>query len=188
MKSKKILTSILICLSLLMLSNLQAKEPIKFGKVSVEELQMTQCAYDSTAPAIVLCDYGEFNPTAFTFYRILRIKILNKEGLDMASQVFSGNDIQGIRGKTYNLVNDKIESEKLSNESIFKERVTEDRYRYRIAMPNVKVGSVFEICYTLKGLPDVWKFQWKVPAQWSELYLPPSENVNFRKNFSGMYS
>ncbi|HBO74555.1 MAG TPA: hypothetical protein DD653_07700 [Marinilabiliales bacterium] len=38
-----------------------SKEPIKFGKVSKEELEMSIYSKDSSAPAVILCDYGYWN-------------------------------------------------------------------------------------------------------------------------------
>jgi len=52
------------------------KAPIKFGKIDIEDLKMEYYELDSSAPAVVLCDYGFLNSNEFEFHRILRIKIL----------------------------------------------------------------------------------------------------------------
>ena len=39
--------------------SLAQKSPIKFGEVSLEELKMTRYEKDSSASAVVLCDFGE---------------------------------------------------------------------------------------------------------------------------------
>jgi hypothetical protein len=161
------------------------KAPVKFGKVDKTELEMVSYAPDSTAPAVVLCDYGVWDITNFKFTRIIRFKILRKEGLDYADRVYPGSETTSIRGKTYNLENGEIVETKLKNESIFKERVFEDYYRMRVAMPNVKVGSVFEIEFTSPWIPDEWKFQLEIPVKWSELIIPESQYIDFRKSFYG---
>ncbi|MBN1119276.1 MAG: DUF3857 domain-containing protein [Bacteroidales bacterium] len=163
------------------------KLPIKFGDVSKEEIEMRFCEYDSSAPAAVLYDYGGLYVTDGRFTKIIRIKIFKKEGLHLANQVYPSNMLTQIRGKTYNLENDEIIVDKLENESIFKERIFEDNYNYRVTMPNVKVGSVIEIEYKFPGLPAIWYFQRDIPVLKSELYVPKTPNVEYRKNYYGYF-
>ena len=161
------------------------KAPIKFGKVDISDLEIKVYEYDTSAPAVILCDYGYFNSNKFQFTRILRIKILKKEGYNWANRGFPTSSKTDIRGKTYNLENGKIIIDKLKSESIYKERVTEDYYIIRIAMPNVKVGSIIDIEFTYLGLPLEWRFQEEIPVKWSELSIEPSSYVKFRKNVFG---
>ena len=61
------------------------KAPVTYGKVPLEDLKMTVYDSDTTAPAVVLCDYGFFDKERFDFVtRLLRIKILRKEGFPYA--------------------------------------------------------------------------------------------------------
>jgi hypothetical protein len=165
-----------------------ANPPIKFGKVSEEELLMTVYEHDSSAPAVVLCDYGFFNLRDYMFTRIVRIKILNKEGLYLANDIYPGIEKTEIRGKTYNLENGEIIKTKLKNESIFRERVHEDYYNLRIAMPNVKVGSVFEIELRQFFPPATWAFQREIPIIWSELIMPQSQYFDMQRRYTGYES
>lgn len=176
---------LLFIASILTLSVFSQKPPIKFGKVTLEELQMTAYEFDTSAPAIVLCDYGYFDSDQFSFVRTIRIKILKKEGLSWANRAFPGSEKTNVRGKTFNLENGEIIEEKLKNESVYKERVIEDYYRLRVAMPNVKVGSVMDIEFRIFGFPSRWRFQQDIPVQWSELRIEKSPYVKFRKNYSG---
>ncbi len=80
---------------------------------------MKVCSIDSTAPAVILCDYGYFNGNTFTFTRLLRIKILSKEGYDWANRTFTTFSKSNIRGITYNLEDGKVVEEKLKRSSIF---------------------------------------------------------------------
>ncbi|MBN2519306.1 MAG: hypothetical protein JXB17_02280, partial [Bacteroidales bacterium] len=161
------------------------KAPIKFGKVDISDLEMKYYEPDSSAPAVILCDYGYFNSTQFQFTRILRIKILKKEGYNWANRGFNTSSKTSIRGITFNLENGEIIKNKLKPESIFKERVTEDFYIMRVAMPNVKVGSVIDIQFVHPGIPYEWRFQEKIPVKYNELIMEDSPYVNFRKNFFG---
>ena len=40
-------------------TTLAQKSPIKFGEVSLEDFKMTRYEKDSSAAAVVLCDFGE---------------------------------------------------------------------------------------------------------------------------------
>ncbi len=163
------------------------KAPIKFGDISKADLLNNVYAPDTSAPAVVLCDYGYFNDTRFQTTRTLRIKILKKEGYPVANQTFSLNSKTSIRGITYNLEGNEIVETKLKNESIFKTRVTDDIYEMRVAMPNVKVGSIIDIQFMFSGIPDAWDFQQEIPVVRSELVLEPSLYVTFSKNFFGYF-
>lgn len=176
---------LLLVLSILFSSAYSQKAPIKFGKVSIEDLQMKTCEFDTSAPAVVLCDYGYFNSKEFQFIRTIRVKILKKEGLSWANRAFPGSEKTNVKGKTFNLENGEITEDKLKNESVFKERIIEDYYRLQVAMPNVKVGSIMDIEFRGSGFPMRWRFQQEIPVKWSELRIEKSEYVHFRKNYSG---
>ncbi len=62
------------------------KYPIRWNKISEAEFQVKPTGRDSTAAAIVLCDFGNIEVSNRTFYsRHTRIKVLNKEGLRYAT-------------------------------------------------------------------------------------------------------
>lgn len=159
--------------------------PIKFGKVPIEDIQMSTYSKDTSAPAVILCDYGHFNAKDVRFYRILRIKILKKEGYDWANRVFPTSSKSMIKGITFNLEDGKVVETKLKNESIFAERVSESNFNMRVAMPNVKVGSVIDLSFAYDGYPTEWRFQEEIPVVWSELVFESSPNFSFQKNMFG---
>jgi len=164
----------------------EAKAPIKFGKISEELFSMTSYDKDTSATAVVLCDYGKFDPNQFQFTRIIRIKILKKDGLDWANWTFKTSEKATVRGKTYNMVNGEIEEIKLDhNKDVYREKITEDEYQLKVAMPGVQVGSVIDIKTTMVGLPTVWYFQYRIPVKHSELIIYNHEYVDFTKNFYG---
>ncbi|MBK8883616.1 MAG: DUF3857 domain-containing protein [Bacteroidales bacterium] len=172
------------------------KAPIKYGDVSLEELQMKSYPADTSAPAVILCDYGAFtsipyrfdafNPTyPFEFVRIRRIKILKKEGYSWANSGYPGSENTRIKGITFNLENGKIVKTNLKNESIFRDKITNDRYVIRIAMPDVKVGSVIELQFNSVSPVQVWKFQEDIPVKYSEIIMEDLPEVRFKNNFFG---
>jgi hypothetical protein len=182
------LSDTIILLVLLIFINLSAfsqKAPMKYGKINKADLEMKVYPLDTSASAAVLCDYGYFDSNQFQFVRTLRVKIFKKEGLDWANKTFPGDSKGNVRGITFNLENGQIIESKLKSESIFKERVTEDYYRLRIAMPNVKEGSIMDMEFVYPTLPSEWRFQQEIPVRWSELVVETSPYVEFRKNFTG---
>lgn len=162
-----------------------SKAPIKFGKVSLEELQMTQYDADTSAVAVVLCKYGHFNATDFSFTLTQRVKILKKAGTSYSEYSFPSSENVTVRAKVFNLIDGNIEEEKVKNDNIFKEKVTDDVYRVNIAIPNVKVGTVYDIQYTFKGFPFEFTFQQYIPVKHAEIYIEESPYVNFRKRMVG---
>jgi hypothetical protein len=55
----------------------------------------------------------------------------------------------------------------------------------RIAMPNVKVGSIIDIQFIYDGIPATWDFQQEIPVAYSELIIEPSTYMKFNKNYFG---
>jgi len=159
--------------------------PIKFGVIEKSVLEMKSYENDTTAEAVIICDYGEFNPNTISFTSIIRIKILKKSGLEYANRYIKAHNKSNIKGITYNLVNGEIIKTKLENESIFMEDIGRSYYRYRITMPDVKVGSVIDIQSNFSGIPSAWYFQANIPVVWSELRLEPRGEIGIQKNFFG---
>ncbi|MEA1898716.1 MAG: hypothetical protein U9N53_13730, partial [Bacteroidota bacterium] len=115
--------------------NLNAQDfKMKFGKIDMDELKMTEYDKDSSASAVVLGDFGDidfqYNKTQgyfeIIFKRHTRIKILNKSGYEWADHEISLYDynnieerVASIKGYTYNLENGKQVKDKLTKESKF---------------------------------------------------------------------
>lgn len=178
--------SFLVLGLLFVICALQAqKAPMKFGKVDLADLEMKTYQGDTSAAAVVLCNYGYFDSNNLQFVHQVRIKVLKEEGKSWGDYIAPAAENAIVKGQTVNLENGAPVVSKLKKESIFIERITKGRYRARVAMPNVKVGSVIdlEICYV--GLPSYWRFQERIPMRWSELIIEPNTYLTFRKNFFG---
>lgn len=204
---KLIFLSIVLMLCITLPSFAQ-KPPAKFGDVSIEDLKMTTYSPDSSAEAVVLMDYGvsqmRFNEDKgfyLEFERLKRIKILNKEGLhwaDFAIDLFhsgSGEEkLVGLKAVTYNLANGKIVTSKMKSESVFKEKFNKNFDRTKIALPDVIVGSVIEITYTITSDSEFiynfqdWEFQSTIPIVWSEYRASIPEYFSYDKYTQGYLS
>ncbi|WP_324025552.1 DUF3857 domain-containing protein [Maribacter sp. BPC-D8] len=194
-----------IILAFITFSTNAQKSEIKFGKVSIEEVAQKQHSTNSEAEAAILykkerMSYDYSSGKGFGTIREvhLRIKIYSKSGLDWATRVVSlytsnsgEQKIYNIKGYTYNLVNGKIEEDKLKKEGSFLENVSKYRNHVSITMPNVKVGSVIEIKYDIAsdmvGYMDDFTLQYGIPLDCVELSVEVPEYFNFKRFTKGFY-
>ena len=161
------------------------KAPMKYGKVEKADLEMKVYPLDSTASAVLLCNYGYFDSNQMQFVHQMRIKILKEEGKDQGNFTVPASEKTTVKGQTVNMENGVPVITKLNKEGIFIERISKNNYQARVAMPNVKVGSVLDIEFYYDGLPAYWSFQKSIPVRWSELILEESMYFSFRKNSTG---
>jgi hypothetical protein len=180
----KIVLSSAICLLLIQSAFGQVRKE-KFGKVSIQDLEMTVYPQDSSAEAVVLYSQGFFKANDIRFFRHLRVKILKKSGLDWGNWTFAIPSKSAIRGVVHNLVNGEVVKEKLKLSDVFEEEISKNYRVYKVFMPNVKVGSVIEIAYDFQGVPFEWRFQEKIPVRYSELKMERSQYIDFSYNTYG---
>jgi hypothetical protein len=187
MKSKTFKSKISIIIFLFISINAiwAQKAPMKYGKVDKADLEMKVYPLDSTASAVLLCNYGYFDSNEMQFVHQMRIKILKEEGKDQGNFTVPASEKTTVKGQTVNLENGVPVITKLNKEGIFIERISKNNYQARVAMPNVKVGSVLDIEFYYDGLPSYWSFQKSIPVRWSELILEESTYFSFRKNSTG---
>jgi hypothetical protein len=161
--------------------------PMEFGTVPLEDLQMKVYAKDSTAEAVVLCDYGDYSYTFNDNYPIViykrhvRIKILKKSGFDRANIKIGyrvGNDnkneaIREFKATTYNLEDGGIKPYPVDVKSVFEDKANKAYYYKTFTFPQIREGSIIEYSYEMEsGLwydLRTWEFQKNIPVVWSEL-------------------
>ncbi len=182
MKSSLLITLSIWAVSLLVTAG---NSPMKYGKPEPSDLTMTTYAADTSASAVVLCNYGYFNGAQIQFVHQIRIKILKETGKSNGNFYVPANAQTDVKGQVVNMENGKAVVTKLTKEGIFIERVTRDQFRARVAMPNVKAGSVIDVEFFYKGLPYYWEFQKTIPVKWSEIVLEDNPYISFRKNMTG---
>ena len=191
-----------LALALCMICYLSYAQKFELGKVSIAELEEKQHPKDPSAAAAVLFEKGQvrFDYTqADGFEMVLevttRIKIYNKEGYDHANASVRYYNNGSSREKlsfsdvaTYNLVNGKIEKTKMKSDGSFDVKINKYWGSTKIALPNVKEGSVIEYSYVLHspriGKFSDWNFQSDIPVNYSEFETDIPEyfiyNVNQR--------
>lgn len=175
-------------------------QDFKFGKVSKEEALEKTHPVDKDANAAVLFrsvnTFYEFNEsTGFTIVTDVheRIKIYNKDGFDWANQEIkyfrnsnSRERVHSLKASTYNLINGKLEEEKLKKNGIFEEDVSKYQTSTKFTMPAVTEGSVIEYQYSLRSpfmytIDDI-QLQYTIPINRLEATVRIPEFLNFKRH------
>jgi hypothetical protein len=174
---------------------------IKFGDVTAGDFaKQSDFEKDSASHAIVLYDKGEYSfryqdRVGFEVHYFVhqRIKILDQAGAEAATKsIYLKEDrsseyeeILYIDGFTFVMENNVLKKYKLEKSGIFKEKVTDNVYRTKFTMPNIKPGCIIDIQYErttdASFSLDTWNFQQiKYPVLWSvlETHIPSYFNYN----------
>jgi transglutaminase-like putative cysteine protease len=167
-------------------------QKFEMGKVSIAELQEKEHPKDPSAAAAILFEKGKITyeysqSEGFDMVTTVsaRIKIYKKEGYEWANKAIRYYIGSNAREKisfsdvaTYNLVNGKIEKTKLKSDGEFDSNLNRYYAEKKIALPNVKEGSVIEYEYRILS-PRIgkfrdWNFQSSIPVNYSEFktYIP----------------
>ncbi len=171
----------------------------KFGKVSMEELQQVFNPLDSSANATVLyreehISFDLRKDEGFVQVREVheRIKIYNKEGYKWATKRIrlydesnaKSENLEGLKGYTYNLVNGKIEDSKLKKDGTFKEEANKYWKINSFTMPNIKDGCVVEYTYKIDSpfttIDDI-EFQYTIPIEKFDLTIKTPQYFVYNK-------
>lgn len=160
----------------------------KYGKITQYEASMTECPGDSLAEAIVVYSIGEnyfrgVDDKGFILYMEIRkkIKILKPAGIEYANieiPYYTGNSrenerVYDIEATTYNLENGELKKTELNKKQIFDEKVSDYYNIKKIALPDVREGSIIEYRYKIEtprffNMRE-WVFQEKIPVIESKL-------------------
>ncbi len=179
------------------------KPPIKFGDVPIDQVKMTTYAADSSAVAVVLTDFGEStidyssqDGFIIKFDRIRRVKILSKEGYEWGNFTIplyhegsKEEELGSVKAITHNMEGGKVVETKMKSDAMFREESDQNWTYVKLALPNVKVGSVVEITYRVTSpytfnFQD-WDFQTTIPTIWSEYRTRIPEYFNYQKFVQG---
>lgn len=172
--------------------------PMKWGKIPTNDLKMKVYKPDSSASAVVLCDYGvtQFENLHVVTRRHVRIKILKKPGYKWATVriPYYAKDrleyVTGIKGATYN-INSKGEiiTTKLNHRDIYDEKFSDKFRDIRFTLPQLKPGCVIEYEYKLySSNPEIikdWSFQRAIPTRWSEYRFEMPHMFHYMHIFTG---
>ncbi len=171
----------------------------KFGKVSKEEVLQKEHPIKKNANAAILYRnqkvfYDLDQHDGFTLVTEIheRIKIYNKEGFDWATKKIrkyigksDHEEVSQLKGYTYNIIDGKLEEEKLRNDEIFEEESSKYWEYTKFTMPAVAEGSVIEYTYQVRSpfLQAIGKtpLQFSIPLDKLELKLEIPEYLYFSR-------
>ena len=155
-----------------------------FGNVKAEDFAPVTYSIDTSAAAVYLFDVGSvyFHEDASTHYEEVyqkhtRIRIMNKSAFGLATIIIPLLDvdedeqkIEDLQATTYNISNGKVTVQPVNKNAIYKEKYKGVKV-IKLALPDVKEGSIIEYSYTIKtpgiGIPG-WSFQGAYPRLWSQ--------------------
>ena len=179
-------------------------QDFSYGKISKEDFEKGN--YAPHAEAIVLHEFGnariEYHEIqknlVLRYYYHTKILIKNKEGIDYANfsvplyknSPSQRETIDGIKGTTYNLLDDgNIQETDVEKKDILTEKSSENIELTKIALANVKEGSIIELRYSttspfLYNL-ESWQFQSFIPKIHSEFISEIPEICDYNVNMKG---
>ncbi len=193
---------IITLIACLIAVTINAQDSEKFGKISPDLAQQKICLIDSSAHAFVVFDKGDYKiqystQKGFTCYvsRHLRIKILDKSGLNFGSieiPVSNADNLFGIKAFTLNpsITNSAIQSIPFDNKTLIIDKVNNYYSKYKIAMPQVKEGSVIDLVYeqeisNINYIPT-WVFQRGIPTLLSQITFSIPEYFGYNNHLNGL--
>ncbi len=189
--------------ALLIWSAVASAQEVKFGKVSQAELAQETYPGDPSAPAAVLYKkmrlfYEYRQGLGFSLVTELheRVKIYNQDGFEYATvseRLYKDGrdreDVVSLKAFTYNLVDGKVEKNKLEKSGHFKTGLNKYYDEEKFTMPNVKEGSIIEYQYRVNS-PFYWSMdeivlQYDIPIQYQEVSVAVPEYFNFKPSSKG---
>lgn len=192
----------LFVLAIPILSYADAKKD-KFGNIPIELVMQEMHSIESDAKSAILFqdidvkityDKGKDNWVSnIEVYK--RIKIYDESETGRGDIVIrfydygrNSESVSGIKGYTHNLEGGRVKKTELSKNSIFEERSSRYYSAMKIAMPNIKKGSVIEIKYKIKSpiLRIPRRFvQFDIPCDKTIYKVEVPEYFNFNTSTTG---
>lgn len=172
-----------------------------FGNVTYRELGMKNYPKDTSAIAVVLNEFGQAyfdndNEYNLMFEYHVRIKIFKKEALDYANLEIplmksgsSSEILRSIQASSFTFDNGSMRETKADTKSVFTEELSKRWQLKKIAIPNVREGSVIEFKYTIESPFSYnfrpWEFQSEIPKMRSEYWAVIPANYLYNITLKG---
>ncbi|HYH16778.1 MAG TPA: DUF3857 domain-containing protein [Flavisolibacter sp.] len=176
----------------------QDKLSLKFGKITPADFDLSKHSFDTSVGGVYIADIGssEFEGNtkgwfSLIFKRHARIKILKKEGFDLAnveiplytSGYSNEEKLISLKAATYHLENGAVVTTKLDESSIFKDKINKNWVVKKFTLPAVKEGCILEFTYTITSdflfNLQPWQFQGNYPRLWSEYNVSLPDFFNY---------
>ncbi len=172
-----------------------------FGQATYKELELKKYEIDTSAVALVLNEYGEAYIQDGEDYNLIfeyhvRIKILKQDGIDEATIEIplrkgetSKEKLNAYKASAFNIENGSLRETKLDSKNVFQENTNKSWDIVKLAIPNVRVGSVIDYQYTIES-PFIynfrsWFFQDENPKLKSKYVAKVPANYNYNVTLRG---
>lgn len=157
------------------------------GRVTQYEISMKEYDQDKEAEALVIYDLGYYyfrgddnRGFLLCMDRKVKIKILKQAGTKYANfeiPFYSENreweSVENIKATTYNIDDGQLTKTELMPKNIFEEKINENVNIKKIALADVREGSVIEFSYQIVTPfffnMRKWDYQRKIPVLYSKL-------------------
>ncbi|HET7003178.1 MAG TPA: DUF3858 domain-containing protein [Puia sp.] len=181
---------------------------LRQAKITLADFDVQDNQSDSGTGAIILSDIGkrtfeknEAGDEDIVLKRFIRVRILNKNGLDAGTVALHLNTqtpyrnllmklpdegLVTVEGTTYNKINGTIEEVRLDQASVISQQEGKNWVTVKFAMPALREGSIFDVGYvsrcSFRNHDLSWSFQYKYPCLWSEydLTLPDADMYSIK--------
>lgn len=164
-----------------------------FGQVTEDEKKMKECPFDKEAEAVTLFDKAvatHNDERNLIVNRRIRIKVLKEKGIhlgDIEISYYSSNDFEDLsdfKAAVYNFdEHGNVQEKDVEPKAFFRRKLDQYWSVVTFAIPEVKVGSIFEYAYTSTkknywALRE-WNFQSQLPTVLSSFNLTVLPNLEF---------
>jgi hypothetical protein len=155
----------------------------------LSEVEMNTWPSDTIAEAVVLLDEGASRFFISTndglevqYMRHTKIKILKNAGISYGNveiPIYHNKQeterVEFIQGNVYNIENGSIRTTPFNTKQVYDEKINNNWSVKKLALPNVKAGSLIEYSYSIitpfKFKMPEWQFQWDIPVVKSQYTL-----------------
>lgn len=174
------------------------ESPMEWGNVPPPDILMTTYEADTSAEAVVLCDYAYVNiftsSSDYGYYRYhhKRIKILKKSAFnrgDISIPFYFKEGLESIRNIKAQVISPVGKITALDKKDFFREDINEYWASINFSLPNLQEGSIFEYQYELhsKQMSELrtWYFQEDIPVRWSEYRVQNESYFSYALLFEG---
>lgn len=180
-----------ILLSVSLLIDAQINPKTKWGNVSQAEIDYKVVPFEKDASAVILHESGEMLITYTEWGNKIhqRIKILSEKGKEEANFKIiyftyrNRENIVDFKAHTINFENGKKEISPVKMKDIYDIPYYGYYYARTFAFPNVKVGSIIELEYTLlndnHNYLENWEFQHHLPTLYSSLKIDVQVPIDY---------
>jgi hypothetical protein len=174
-----------------------------WAKLNYRDLELKSYQKDTSAAALVLNEFGKAYFENGGDYNLIfdyhvKIKIFKKEALKYADLEIALNKsglsvekLRSLEALSFTVENGQIREEKVDVRKVFTEQVNKNWDLKKIAIPNVRVGSVIEFKYTIES-PFIynfktWEFQSEIPKLSSEYWAIIPANYLYNITLKGYH-